>query len=63
VLIPTWYSGNHGVARDTYVGAGRAIDPDLRVGRPLPHASLFGLSPDYAVQIDRALGDLLATEA
>jgi homoserine O-acetyltransferase len=27
VLIPTWYSGNHGVMRDTYVGAGRAIDP------------------------------------
>jgi homoserine O-acetyltransferase len=27
VLIPTWYSGNHSVMRDTYVGAGRAIDP------------------------------------
>ena len=27
------------------------------------HPSLFGLSPDDAVQIDRALGDLLATEA
>jgi homoserine O-acetyltransferase/O-succinyltransferase len=27
VLITTWYSGNHSVMRDTYVGAGRAIDP------------------------------------
>ena len=27
VLIPTWYSGNHSVMRDTYVGSGRAIDP------------------------------------
>ena len=27
VLIPTWYSGNHSVMRDTYVGAGRAVDP------------------------------------
>ena len=27
VLVTSWYSGNHGVMRDTYVGAGRAIDP------------------------------------
>jgi homoserine O-acetyltransferase len=28
VLVTTWYSGNHSVMRDTYVGPGRAIDPD-----------------------------------
>ena len=27
VLVTSWYSGNHSVMRDTYVGAGRAIDP------------------------------------
>jgi homoserine O-acetyltransferase/O-succinyltransferase len=27
ILITTWYSGNHSVMRDTYVGPGRAIDP------------------------------------
>ena len=27
VLVTTWYSGNHSVMRDTYVGPGRAIDP------------------------------------
>ena len=27
VLIPTWYTGNHSIMRDTYVGTGRAIDP------------------------------------
>lgn len=27
VLVTTWYSGNHSVMRETYVGAGRAIDP------------------------------------
>jgi homoserine O-acetyltransferase/O-succinyltransferase len=27
VLVPTWYSGNHSVMRDTYVGPSRAIDP------------------------------------
>ena len=27
VLVTTWYSGNHGIMRDTYVGPGRAIDP------------------------------------
>ncbi len=27
VLVTSWYSGNHSVKRDTYVGAGRAIDP------------------------------------
>ena len=27
VLVTTWYSGNHGVMRDTYVGPGRALDP------------------------------------
>jgi len=28
VLITTWWSGTHGVMRDTYVGPGRAIDPE-----------------------------------
>ncbi len=28
VLIPTWYSGNHSVMRDTYVGPGRTLDPE-----------------------------------
>ncbi len=28
VLVTSWYSGNHSVMRDTYVGPGRAIDPD-----------------------------------
>lgn len=28
VLITTWYSGNHSIMRDTYVGAGRALDPE-----------------------------------
>lgn len=28
VLVTTWYSGNHGVMRDTYTGPGRALDPD-----------------------------------
>ncbi|AYG03937.1 alpha/beta fold hydrolase [Gryllotalpicola protaetiae] len=28
VLIPTWFSGTHGVMRDAYVGAGRALDPE-----------------------------------
>ena len=28
VLVTTWYSGNHGIMRDTYVGAGRALDPE-----------------------------------
>jgi homoserine O-acetyltransferase len=28
VLVTTWYSGNHGIMRDTYVGPGRALDPD-----------------------------------
>lgn len=27
VLVTTWYSGNHSVMRDTYVGQGRALDP------------------------------------
>ncbi|AYG03949.1 alpha/beta fold hydrolase [Gryllotalpicola protaetiae] len=27
VLIPSWFSGTHGIMRDVYVGAGRAIDP------------------------------------
>lgn len=27
VLVTSWYSGNHSVMRDTYVGAGRALDP------------------------------------
>ena len=27
VLVTTWYSGNHSIMRDTYVGAGRALDP------------------------------------
>ena len=27
VLVTSWYSGNHGIMRDTYVGAGRALDP------------------------------------
>ena len=27
VLVTTWYSGNHSVMRETYVGEGRAIDP------------------------------------
>lgn len=27
VLVTSWYSGNHGIMRDTYVGPGRAIDP------------------------------------
>ncbi len=28
ILVTTWYSGNHGVMRDTDVGPGRALDPD-----------------------------------
>jgi homoserine O-acetyltransferase len=28
VLVTTWYSGTHGVMRDTYVGPGRALDPE-----------------------------------
>ena len=28
VLVTSWYSGNHSVMRDTYVGPGRALDPD-----------------------------------
>lgn len=28
VLVTTWYSGNHSIMRDTYVGPGRALDPD-----------------------------------
>ena len=28
VLVPTWYSGNHSIMRDTYTGSGRALDPD-----------------------------------
>ena len=27
VLVTSWFSGNHGIMRDTYVGAGRALDP------------------------------------
>lgn len=27
VLIPTWYSGNHSIMRDTYTGPGRTLDP------------------------------------
>ncbi len=27
VLVTSWYSGNHSVMRDTYVGPGRALDP------------------------------------
>ena len=27
VLVTSWYSGNHSIMRETYVGAGRAIDP------------------------------------
>lgn len=27
VLVPSWYSGNHSIMRDTYIGEGRAIDP------------------------------------
>lgn len=27
VLVPTWYSGNHSIMRETYVGAGRGLDP------------------------------------
>lgn len=27
VLVTSWYSGNHSIMRDTYVGEGRAIDP------------------------------------
>lgn len=28
VLVPTWYSGNHSIMRETYVGTGRALDPE-----------------------------------
>lgn len=28
VLVPTWYTGNHSVMRDAYVGPGRALDPE-----------------------------------
>jgi homoserine O-acetyltransferase len=27
VLVTTWYSGNHSVMRDAYIGEGRALDP------------------------------------
>ncbi len=27
--MPTWYSGNHSIMRDTYVGPGRALDPEF----------------------------------
>ena len=34
VLVTTWYSGNHSVMRETYVGAGRAIDPAEQTSLP-----------------------------
>lgn len=27
VLVPSWYSGNHSIMRETYVGPGRGLDP------------------------------------
>ncbi len=27
ILVTSWFSGNHSIMRDTYVGAGRALDP------------------------------------
>jgi homoserine O-acetyltransferase/O-succinyltransferase len=27
ILVPTWYSGTHGIIKDVYIRPGRALDP------------------------------------
>mgnify|MGYP001403129101 CR=1 FL=1 len=70
ILVPTWYSGTHGIMSQTYIGPGHALDPGRyciivvnQIGSGLstsPHHGLAAAFPrvrigdDVGDRVDRA---------